>query len=82
MRITITDNTKSISIERRKKQTLVKMVNDFLRLLKAYGFTNKEILKVIKKKDKYVTKLEKRIQELETKLYKKDIVFQLHEGQK
>ena len=86
MKLTISDNNKNIAIERASKTSLSTIVNDFIRLLTAYGFSNKEILKVIKKRDKYVNDLEEYIYDLEATVahYKKhkDSVFKLHENTK
>lgn len=83
MKITITDDTKSISIERTAKCKLSRVVDDFMRLLLAFGFSQKDIKETIQNKSAYAEDLEQQISELKSELSKykkqKDQVFMLFE---
>lgn len=81
MKITIHDDTKSISIERKSKCKLHRIIDDFTRLLLAFGFSQKDIKETIQRKSSYVEDLEHRIFQLEIELHnckkQKDQSFRL-----
>jgi len=81
MKIIIEDENKTICIKRNKKVPLSRIMDDFFRLLLSLGYTRKEIIKIIHRKDSYVNGLEEEIIDLEKSLekevQKKDYVFRL-----